>query len=142
MLSLCFMYTLVFRQNKDWSTWTITPVPLSWIGMPRSLHASVSHWYTATAVFSSTFASSAASVTGYCRTHQYSSTNHFCQVRFDLEKKLLSLMEIHFLHVGHLHLYPPLWINVFIVFQFILSMLTENIIRCLPVAISYITSLK
>ena len=86
------------------------PGPPRRIGVASNFveHTSLSHLYTSTAVFSSTSAILAASVTGYSRDHQYIKMNHFCSVRCDFEKKLWSLMDFRPLHCRHHQLTPSL----------------------------------
>ena len=86
------------------------PGPPRRIGVASNFveHTSLSHLYTSTAVFSSTSAILAASVTGYSRDHQYIKINYFCSVRCDFEKKLWSLMDFRPLYRRHHQLTPSL----------------------------------
>ena len=61
---------------------------------------------------SETLASSALSVTGYSRAHQWINTIHCCKVRWDLAKKVPSRSPTDFLQLstGHLHLYDAFYV--------------------------------
>ena len=70
------------------------------------MHTSLNHWYASIAVSLPTLASSAASETGYWRTHQYSSRSHFCRVSLLLLKKLPAGKDLVVLHAAQRKMQP------------------------------------
>ena len=89
-------YTFGLCLKSDSSTWTTLPGPPSRIGVWTNLveHTSLNHWYASIAVSLPTLASSAASVTGYSRTYQYSNTSHCWRLNLLLLKKLPALNDL------------------------------------------------
>ena len=104
------LHTLGLWRKRDSSICTTIPGPPNFNGWGRSFweQTSLNHWYTLMAVSLPTSASSAALVTGYSLTHQYSNTIHFCSGNLLLLKKLPSLSALHFLQAGQRQTRPSL----------------------------------
>ncbi len=93
---------------SDSSIWTTHPAPPMIMGALRRIveHISLCQRYTSIAVPLSTSASEHASVTGYCRAHQYIKITHFWSVWCDFEKNEPSRILFRVLHCLHHQLTP------------------------------------